>query len=149
MKYIFIYIYSCIYITATSNVSQAIFSRCIIAESLQQHNTRIFLIKALKMRPVGQGYDTGSWPRSGTVCSSLTYVNMQRQISANLHFNQSIFFLLAEILFTMQNSVRCTARWKWVLHQHNLLLFQYLVKCLLLTVTICALKQTMSIQWPS
>lgn len=94
MKYIFIYIYSCIYITATLSVSQAIFSRCIIVEGLQQHNTRTFLIKALKMRPVGQGYDTGSWPRSGTVCNSLTYVNMQRQISANLHFNHSIFFYL-------------------------------------------------------
>lgn len=102
-KYIFIYIYSYIYITATLNVSWAIFSRCIIAKGFQQHNMRSLLIKAVKMRGVGQGYNTDiwsadSWLRSGTICSTLTYVNMQRQISANLHFNHSIFFHLQKLV---------------------------------------------------
>lgn len=103
MKYIFIYIYSYIYITATLKVSQAIFSRCTIAEGFQWHNTRTLLIKAVKMRPVGQGYNTDiwstdSWPRSGTICSSVTYVNMQRRISANLHFNHSISLHLQKLV---------------------------------------------------
>ena len=53
-------------------------------------------------------------------------------------------FSLAEIGFTMQNPVN-TARCKYALHQHNSLLFQYLVKCLPLIVITCALERTMTI----
>lgn len=101
-KNIFIYTYR--YIIATLNVSQAIFSRCFIAEGFQQHKMRTLITEAVKMRPVGQDYNTDtrntdSQPaKKCTICRSLKYVNMQRQISANSHFNHSIIFHLQKLV---------------------------------------------------
>lgn len=73
---------------------------------------------------------------------------MQKQVSANFHLNHSIFLHLHRS-FTTHNPVN-TARWKQALHSLPALFaaLQYLVKCLLLTVTICALQRTMTFWWP-
>lgn len=140
-KYIFIYFYSYTYITATLHVSWAIFPRFVIAEGFMQHDVSTLLIKAVERRPVVGGYNTeiwstDSWPGSETICSTLTYINMQRQIQANLHFNHSSSFHLQKMV--LPHKTLLTQRSKWALQWHNLLLFQYLVKCLPLADNLCA-----------
>lgn len=136
-KYIFIYFYSYTYITATLPVSWGIFPRCVVAEGFMQHNVLTLLIKAVEMRPVVGGcnteiWSTDRWPGSETVCSPLTYINMQRQIQANLHFNHSSSFHLQKMV--SPHKTLLTQRSKWALQRHNLLLFQYLVKRLPLSM---------------
>lgn len=74
---------------------------------------------------------------------------MQKQVSENFQFNHSIFLHLQKPVSPRRTLLtQLDENKQQTLCQHNLLPFQYLAKCLLLTMTICVLKTTMTFWWP-